>query len=485
VTSIESVLRNNGPMLSGELAEILLKDGDANKEAIRKRLSRTKLPITRVGGFFADNQSMFYLQEQFNSEIYFDGLLTAFKKGAKRMYAVIKAIEYHHGVIKVEHLPCYTFSPTNNLTGHKKITKVIKELVDLKVILIEDGAYRLNLFLSKKRNSNYNEYKAIETAKNFVLIQFLSWARSIGLTSYNMGSFYSEFAKFQWGFVSPSYINSLTSSLNGKITPAFVCADVLIGKEAKEEDVTFFIEKIKILNAQKRLSKFIPFLIVDSVSANALKSLKSNGIVVGFLNKLFGYEYSDLLKALINTITNAGAILKANPEQYLILIEKLNKLVDGKTNNLRGDLFEMAVGFYHSRLCQSLDIGKQINFEGARKETDVFAVYANEIKVAEFKGYKNKVTKEEIELWLSDKINVIRKWILNQPAYDNKSITFEFWSTGGFEDDALEKIKYATETTKKYNIQFYDQASIIEKVKEVNSKRFNDILRQYYFGEEL
>lgn len=485
MTSIEIILRNNGPLLSGELADLLEKESGASKEAIRKRISRARLPISRIRGFFADNQSFFYLQEQYNKEIFYHGLLEAFKKGAKRFYAVIKAIEYHYGYLKMEHLPCYTFSPTQNLVGHKRISKIIEELIGLNIVSFEEDSYRLHPFIIEKINPSYKEYKAIETAKNFILTQFLSWTRSIGLTSYNTGLFYSEFAKFQWGFTSPSYVTSLTFSAGGKIVPAFILADVLIGREAEEEYVNFFIEKIKILNSQKNLSKFIPFLIVDSVSPQALTLLKKNGVVIGFVNKLFGYEYSDLLKALINTITNAGAILKKNPEVYLDLIAKLNKLVDGKTNNLRGDLFELAVGFYHSRLCRSLDIGKQINFEGSRKEMDVFAVYTDEIKVAECKGYKNKVTKDEVEVWLSEKLFVLRKWIIDQPAYDNKNITFEFWSTGGFDDDAIEKLEYAKKTVKKYRIEYCDQSQIIEKAKEVKSKRFNDILKQYYFSEEL
>ena len=485
MTSIEVILRNKGPLLSGELAEIISSNNSANKEAIRKRLSRVQAPVRRIKGFFVDNQSFLYLEEQYGREIFFDSLLVAFKKGARRFYAITKAVEYHHGFLRIEQLPCYTFSPILNLVGHKNISKIIEDLKNLKVIVVEGDSYRLHPFISPNTFPNYREYKAVETAKNFILVQFLGWARSLGIISYNTGAFYSEFGKFQWGFTSPSYINSLTALTNKTLIPAFVIADVLIGKEATVGDVNFFIEKIKILNAQRNLSKFIPFLIVDSVTPEALQLLKKNGIVVGFVNKLFGYEYSDLLKALINTIVNAGAILKRNPDQYLDLIAKLNKLVDGKTNNLRGDLFELAVGFYHSRLCQSLDIGKPINLNGTRRETDVFAIYANEIKIAECKGYKNKVTKEEIEEWLGEKIPVIRNWILDQKPYDGKDITFEFWSTGGFEEDALEKIKHVSETSKKYKVEYYGPSQIIEKAKEVHSRKFNEILKNYYFGEEL
>jgi hypothetical protein len=482
--TIEKILRDKGPLLSGELADIIGKIEGGSKDAIRKRISRTKLPVTRIKGFFVDNQSFFYLQEQYNKEIYFDALREACKKSAKRFYAVIKAIEYHQGYIKANHLPAYTFSPVQNLKGHKKIKQILENLSTLKIILFEDGSYTLNSLIENNL-PNYKEAKGIETAKNFLLTQFSNWAKTIGLSSYNTGSFYSEFGKFQWGFTSPSYINSLTAIKNEKLIPAFLLADVLIGKEASEEDISFFIEKIKILNAQKNISKFIPFLIVDSLTPEALSTLKKNGVVIGFVNKLFGYEYGDLLKALITTITNAGAILKKNPEAYLELITKINKLVDGKTNNLRGDLFELAVGFYHSRLCNNLDIGKQISYEGVWKEIDILATYPDYIKIAECKGYKNKVTKEEVEKWLTEKIPIIRNWIINQPMNDNKKLVFELWSTGGFDDDALVKIKKASETTRKYKIEYYDQAAIIEKAKEVKSPKFNTILKQYYFGEEL
>ncbi len=484
MTSIESILKKKGPLLSGELAKIIGDTTGASNEAIRKRLSRAAKPIYRIKGFFADNQVFFYLEEHYTQEIFFEKLRQAFKSAAKRMYVVIKAIEFHQGYLKIGHLPAYTFSPIEKLVGHKLVYTLIEELKNLRVIQSDGEAYILNLHITSIRPSSNKEYKAIETAKNFVLTQFLSWARSIGITSYNTGAFYSEFAKFRWGFTSPSYISSLTRQAGDRIVPAFILADVLIGKESTEDDVLFFVEKVKILRAQKNPSRHIPVLIVDSVTPEALQLLKKNGVVVGFVNKLFGYEYSDLLKALINTITNAGAILKRNPEQYLDLISKLNKLVDGKTNNLRGDLFELAVGFYHSRLCRSLDIGKQINHDGYTREIDVFAVYANEVKVAECKGYKTKITLSQIDDWLKT-ISIIRNWMLDQNPYRDKDLVFEFWSTGGFKSDALKKLKEVSRTVKKYQILYYGPKEIMQKGKEVKSPKFNDILRQYYFGEDL
>lgn len=472
-------------MLSGEIAAILMKSDAVNNEAIRKRISRTKPPVSKIKGFFADNQSFLYLQKQYNKEIFFDGLRVAFKIGAKRFYSILRAIEYHNGYLNIDHVANYSFSPISNLKGHKNISAIIKELINLNVLVEDEEMYRLHPFLLKVTASNYRNYKALETAKNFVLAQFLSWARYIGLSSFNTGTFHSQFAKFQWAFTSPSYVKTLPIRLKERVIPAFVVADILIGKEASEEDVNFFIEKILIVSSQRTPIRIIPFLIVESVSLDALKKLKENGVIIGLVNKLFGSEYQELLRALINTVANAGAILKKNPEAYLDLITKINKLVDGKTNNLRGDLFELAVGFYHSQQCQSLDIGKLINYEGQQREIDVFAVYHDHIVIAECKGYKAQLSKDVVEDWLGRKVSVIRDWILNQPAYADKDIVVEIWSTGGFHDEALAVLKEAKKRTKKFKIDFFARDEIIEKAKSLKSRKFNDILQQYYFGEEL
>lgn len=211
--------------------------------------------------------------------------------------------------------------------------------------------------------------------------------------------------------------------------------------------------------------------------------MKSQGVVIGFVNELFGENYKELLNSLINLVTNAGAILKKNPEAYLDLISKLNKLVDGKTNNLRGDLFELAVGYYQGRICKSIDIGKIINYEGLQREIDVFGFTESEIFISECKGYNHKVSKEEVEIWLSEKTTIIRKWILDNNMFNDKELIFEFWSTGGFTDEAIEFLTKKKEKTKKYKIDFFDLNDMLTKSRKLKSKKFTEILREYYVKE--
>lgn len=481
MTYLEKLITEKGPILSGDLIKVLTRGSNAiSNDAARKRLSRIKGDIFRLKGLFADGQILFYNKKIYGSLEYYEGLHGALKKSGKQYNIVLKMLQFHHGQLKLTHLPSYTVNTVLKLSGHVLFDSILKKLEGLNLIHVHEEYVSLSGYIS--HNSNPKRAKAIEVAKNFILAQFNDWSRNIGLVSYNSSKFYSEFGKYQFNFVAPSYIGSLPSMATSKIIPAFVVADILVGNEVGVEEVEFIINKVSALKQQKRLAKFIPFIIVDSIEdTNTLHKLKANGIVLGFVNELFGDGYKELLNALINLVTNAGAILKRNPEAYLDLLTKLNKLVDGKTNNLRGDVFELAVGYYFARICRSIDIGKQINHNGEQREIDVYALFADKIVISECKGYNSRITKVEVETWLQKKVPIIHKWILDQPSLNNLTIIFEFWSTGGYDDDAkflLDKSKNS-----KYKVNAYTLEDMLQKAQETKSKKFTDILKSYYLKE--
>lgn len=483
MTSIKNILEDRGPLLTGELIEILTSEYGLSNDAARKRLSRIGSPVHKIKGFFTENQTFCYLQTQYKQDEYFTGLRNAFKGNAKRIYSIIRALEIHYGYLHKDHLAVYSFSPVLALKGHKRFDVLIKDLKSFNVIEEDNEYYRINSRIAVIE-SNHSLYKSVAIAEKFILEQFSEWTRKIGLGSYNTGKIYGDFGNFKWGFTSPSFSMGICTYKDGKMAPGFILADVLLGNSLTLEDVDFFLQKISILQQMKSISKFIPFLIVDNISTEVLDKLKGRGVIIGFVNQLFGKGYSDLLKTLVNTIANAGAILKTNPDGFLNLMDKIDGLVQGKVNNLRGDLFELAVGFYHSRFCQSIDIGRIINVEGDRKELDVFAIYAEKIVVVECKGYKRNASLAEVEQWTSEKIPLIRKWIANQPALNNKDLVFEFWSTGGFDEDARKKI-VSFSNVKKHTLHFYAEKEILEKGKSLKMPRFNETLNQYFFKEPL
>lgn len=483
MTSLEKLIIDKGPFLSGELIEILTGgDNPISNEAARKRISRLSESIYKIRGLFADGQILFHDKEIFGTEEYYSGLNNALKKSGKQYYTILKALDFHNGYIKSNQLAAYSVNPVDKIKGHLIFETALNNLLKIGLVHIDDEHTAISNHLADGGLS-FNRAKGVEVAKNFLLAQFNDWSRKIGLVSYNSSKFHTLFGGYQFNFVAPSYVGSLIKKTSESIVPAFVIADVLIGNVINKEQVDFFISKVAALKQRKGLAKFIPFLIVDSIDTKALNSLKSNGIIIGFADELFGDDYKELLNSLINLITNAGAILKKNPEAYLDLISKLNKLVDGKTNNLRGDLFELAVGYYQGRVCSNIDMGKHINYNGNRREIDVFGVQTNNVVVCECKGYNQQVSEAEIKIWLEEKVPVIRKWILDTGAYSDKKIEFQFWSTGGFTTDTMTLLDKRKQNKNKYILEYFDLNKMLEKSKEMNSKKFTEILREYYVKE--
>lgn len=474
--TIKEYIKNNGPTLSSELITFY-KDSGLSDEAIRKRISRISDPIKKIKGFFKDNQSFLYLENQYNKDIYHENLKDALKKAAKRYYSIILALEYHKGLLKKEYLASYSFSPINNLKSHKLFNDVISDLIRLNIIYEDDEYYILNPIYLDSSTTNLDYNKATELGKKLLINQFYDYTRNIGLVSYNKGRIHSEFFKFQFCFTAPSYISGITSNVNDNIKPAFVIADFLIGSENNELYVDFFIQKIKIIKSQSNL-RFLPFLILSNTTPEALKKLKSEGIIIGFIDKLFGNEYQDLLNSLISVVTNAGAILKTKPEAYIKLLAQLDKLIDGKTNNLRGDLFELAVGYYYSNFCQSLTISKKAKLDDSYKEIDVCAVFQEKIIICECKAYKTKINKEVIENWLESKVPFIYKSIRNHEF--DKNIVFEFWSTSGFTDDAIDLLNMKKDKSKKYTIEYYSKKEILEKSRLSRANKILEIMKDYF-----
>ena len=484
MTKIVTHIRKNGGILSGDLSRIMSKKYGITEEAARKRIERFKSPIHKLKGIFSDKKSFIYHSDDYQTEEYYDGLLAAIMSDAKRIGAIITAIKFHHGLVNIKELANYSISPISRIDGHMKFDTLIELLLKNDFVRkYDDETLGLNAMLGGKPNPNLSHIKAIELSKAIVLQRFEIWSKNIGLTSFKKGKNNNVVGGFQFAFSAPTYIDGLTRYKGNVKNPGFLIADILLCNDTNEETVSFFLRKIAAIKASNPVLDLFPVIIVDGIKTKALNKLKSNGVLIASVKELFGNEYSELLKSLINTVTNAGAILKKDPEQYINLMEKLTKLVDGKTNNLRGDLFELAVGYYYSKYCRNLDISKRVTLQETNqsKEIDVLAVFENEVKIVECKGYNYPVDIDYIEHYISNKIVIIRKWALN--VYPEKSLTFEIWSTGGFTEAAEKKLATAKVKTKKYDIEYFNKQKILEKANGINSPKFKEILRDYFLKE--
>lgn len=478
---IINILNKEGPMVSGVLKEKLVKTFEMKDSAARKAISRANFPVNKLNNIsFNNNQKFIYLKDQYNSDLYFKNLLNSIREHAKAYYYFINSVKYHNGFIDKRQLPAYTSSTIKKLKGHRSAESIFNDLCKLDIIInYKDNVYKLNSIIYDEEN--YSRFKAVEMGKKFVMSDFEDWAKKINLISYNDAKLLNntpEFYKFQWSFTAPSYVNGLRE----KNKPGFIVADILISKPVDISDIDYFISKINILKQSKGISSFIPFLITEGLKETAFKKIKSEGVVLGLLDKLFGDKYIETLKSLINVMENASAIISQNPDKYFELMDKLSE-IEGKSINLRGDLFELAVGYYYSNFAQYIEINKCIRNKrsGKRKEIDVFVIYSpSEIKIIECKGYNYPLDYDYVEKWITDNVPTIRKWILDQDEYQNKNLTFEIWSTGGFEKSAEQLLEKRSKNTKKYKIKYLTGENIFEKAKEGKVKKFKNILNKHY-----
>ncbi|MFI2741619.1 hypothetical protein ACG2LH_02670 [Zhouia sp. PK063] len=480
MTLIEKILDQQGPLMSNELSSLVEKSEKISYNTASQRVARSK-KILKIKGYFTSNLSLCYLEKHVNDETLFESLSIAMFKNGKKYWYTLNAIELHGGIINQKFLECYTNYPIIALKGHLPFKKVIEKFIKSDILNYNSEYYYISPKL-KRINLNTLTYKTIEAIKENILTDFGTLNKNIGLISYNTAETYAEYGKFRWAFKGVSNITGLMQGTK----PGFVLADILIGTSINEKDVSFFIEKIKHIQSFNNASRIIPFLIVDDLSKEALTALKFHGIAIGFIKELFGQKYAETLKELISVLNNAGASLKFAPEKYLDLIKELKKYNEGLANNIRGALFEFVVGHIHSLDSNSsIDLGREIYENNSRHEMDVLAVYSDKIVIAECKAKRSKIDLKTIDKWLGVKIPAFKKWIEKQETWKKKKIEFEYWSTGSFTDDALEKLEYISSTVSKYKVSFFKPDDIRNKALIMENKKLKEALDDFFLKVKI
>ncbi|WPX25308.1 hypothetical protein [Mucilaginibacter sp. 5C4] len=116
-----------------------------------------------------------------------------------------------------------------------------------------------------------------------------------------------------------------------------------------------------------------------------------------------------------------------------------------------------------------------------KRDIDVFALFEEEAKAVECKGYNYPIDQEYIKRYLTEIIPATRKWMLDK--FPEKKHSFEIWSTGGFTKEALSELQAAKDKTKKYQIDFLDKEGILSKAKNLKTNKFYEVLKDYYFKD--
>ncbi len=478
-----ALLNKYGPMLSGELARIYEREFCVSNTNARQALSRAKSPVNKICTLsFEKNQKFFYLESQFMSEKYIDGLMDAIKKHSQVNWVYICAFRAQNGYVSKDILPALVSSPVQNVKGHKLHDRVMEDLIKCHIIKEYSETHWMLADWVPVQNRSIARSVGLETVKKQVVNDFANWAKKINLIGYDSAKTIpetAEFAHFNWALTAPSYIQPLFNMEEKH--PGFVIADVFYGHVATIDDVKFFLDKLSIIRMFAKLPEIFPVFIVDSVTPEALKELKENKVVIALIKNIFDQKYTELLTEIVSIFTNSSAIIAKNPQKIEMLFSEISK-ADGRYNDIIGDMFELLVGYYFQHIgCRYLEIRKLIHIPDSTEsnEIDVLVERDGEIIVVECKATRAEIDAAFVDIWLSQKIRRIRTWVQDR-YHDGRKLKFQLWSLGGFTPDALASLYQAAASVKKYNIEFYDKAQIIDMAREHKVQPVVDVLFQHF-----
>lgn len=487
MNEIKDILIKKGPMLSNELKKELISRINIEDYNARQRISRA-IKNGKIRSFknirFNNNVSFVYIESHKNRKDFIKILIDKMKEEAKSYFYILKSIE---NKIDINRLPIYSNSTVKPLKGHRMFEDLIYELKFENIIIERNDSNQIYYQLNYKKMKNNNIINTITVSnkiERIIIKDVFDFLSKINFVAYDKLEINSEFFKFKWSFTTPSYILPMKKYIKKQIQPGFIIGDILVKNVIYKEDILYFIDKINILKNQKNISQFAPFYIGYNFEKDAFDELKKNGVIIINVQQFFSKKYYETLKNIFEIFIGAYEILKENPEKIIKLFEKLEKL-EGEMNNIKCESFELIPAYYlsiHTNY-NNFEFNKIIKYQGKEKEIDLIAINNDkEIKIIECKATRYEIDIDYTEKWIKEKIPFINKWLKNNDFYRNKKIIHEIWSTGGFYEDSLNLLRERKESTKKYQINYYDYNDMCNLFE--NDNKLREILYDNYSVEK-
>lgn len=492
--NVKEILKQNGPLPSSRIKEILMKTG-LGDEAAKQRISRTRGTVKRLQTIRLPNREQFlYLNDQFATDAYWSSLIKTHTEANTAYGIAFQSIVGRGGVAKEEQFHILSGAP-KKLSKHTGSTHVLERLIDSKLLirtsdpdlgdLIQvDGQGYLNFQPTQIK-------KARLLSERIILNGLKDWIRKLGLGSYNkvetiLDGKIPSYGQFDFDLVSPSYIYPLVEKTRTSANPGFVVSDVIY-QTLEKSHIQYFIKKCRINRQLKKMRPFLGILVSERFSTEAFDFGKKEGLILTTPEIIFGQEIADALKDLVNTLEQAAAFATTNPDKITQLFSSLSKL-EGAENNVKGALFELIVGHVVLNLYgTSIDIGvKVVAPDGKMAEIDVRRVKGNhEVAVYECKSRppKHEMSLNEVKMWFSERVPIIRKALLNEQRFQDMHMTFEYWTTGEYSSEALHFLEELKGSVKKYSIDWKNGKEVLKATKNAKTKSMIDVLKNHYLTD--
>jgi hypothetical protein len=169
------------------------------------------------------------------------------------------------------------------------------------------------------------------------------------------------------------------------------------------------------------------------------------------------------------------------------LIEDLAE-IEGAAGNFRGVLFELIVA-YLVRQHGSIDMGRKAydSDTGKVADIDILLVKGRGRCVAyECKGKEpgGRVTLEEVEDWLR-RLPTFKKHIRSQQNLSEAEISFELWTSGEIEPDALAKLQKEKPRWTRTPIDWKDGQQVRDLSTNLKETRVTKAFDEHFFKHSV
>ena len=356
-------------MRASRLASALTGEYGLSSDAARKRVSRVSPPIRKFPiRLLPKNEAFLYREGDQNSEKFWAALLRDLRESGSIYGLALDGLMARGGLAQRASFNVVAGSPE----AQKKqvpLSRVLDNLARADLVeRLEIGEMGECIGLNPNifGNADRLTFRARKIAEDVLMNGLREWARKLGMASYNAidiraADHAPKFCTFYWDLSGPSYLAPLTSGGAEELKPGFFVADVFCGGTLDIANIQYFLRKARMLKAMRRVVPFMPLLLADEYTREALWAGRSAGVVMATTRNLFGETVAEAISTLIDTLTRAAAVAVGDPDRVIGLLSDLSA-IEGAAGNLRGALFEMIVGYLVQEVDgTSIDIGEIVH----------------------------------------------------------------------------------------------------------------------------
>lgn len=496
MATITEFLENHGPSRSSIVAQWLVDELKLTPEAARKRLSRLRAPLHRFPiHLLPRGESFIYHVDDRKAERFWTRFLEAMRASKSGFGATLDALYARGGMVLTGEFA--VIGGTSGMGSRGQL--MAKSMAER---LIRAGA--IDQFSGGDNESFYkfahdalgvpdrNGHHARQLTEGILLDALREWIRKLGLGSFNTIAIRGDEARqpvcgFLFDLAGPSYLLPIRS---GGKQPGFIVADVFSDAIMDENQIHYFLRKVALVNAilKRNGSGVLAFLIADGFTGAAYTAGHAAGVSLATPKELFGARAGNALQTLAQTLRNTAAFAaSAPPERIAKMIDDLSD-IEGSAGNLRGVLFELLCAYLVRRDAQSINMGVKATDASTGKVADIdilkFTNQHADCVAIECKGKEpgGALSLEEAQDW----IRRLPTFLSHIRAGSREAVvSFELWTSGDVEADALEYLTREQAKRTKNPINWRSGKDILALAIKGKERAITDALKQHFFHHPL